>query len=476
MSKRDPYLRAKLPRSHYFISLAHGDSIRTVAVRPLTLWAAIALLPLALLWGGGATLFVAFHEDLLGAYVARQAEMQNAYEDRLAEARAELDRVASRQLLDQTSFEGKMHDLLSRQARLEQRGAIVAALASEAAQPERTAAALNLPARSPKPAGSNALGAIQALGHPLAGGPSDSVLPPGARAFAPVGPAAPLAPPSPEPARAAKPRPVDESRDQTSSVAPTVDRAAADLAAAAGNTNLDANARLGMIDYSLDRVERSQISALSEVAKAARAESSRLGEIVAHTGLSVAALTPSPVKVGVGGPLIPLAIDAAAPAFDKAAVSAARNLEAAERLRKLMPFLPIREPLVGDAGVSSPFGYRTDPFIGRPALHPGIDLVQAYGADIKATAAGKVVHAGPMGGYGNMVEVDHGNGISTRYGHMSEVLVEEGDAIKSGDILGRIGSTGRSTGPHLHYEVRVDGEPVDPERFRQAAQPRVAAQ
>ena len=141
-----------------------------------------------------------------------------------------------------------------------------------------------------------------------------------------------------------------------------------------------------------------------------------------------------------------------------------------------MPFLPIREPLVGDAGVSSPFGYRTDPFIGRPALHPGIDLVQAYGADIKATAAGKVVHAGPMGGYGNMVEVDHGNGISTRYGHMSEVLVEEGDAIKSGDILGRIGSTGRSTGPHLHYEVRVDGEPVDPERFRQAAQPRVAAQ
>jgi murein DD-endopeptidase MepM/ murein hydrolase activator NlpD len=231
-----------------------------------------------------------------------------------------------------------------------------------------------------------------------------------------------------------------------------------------------------MIDYSLDRVERSQISALSEVAKAARAESTRLGDIVARTGLSAATLAPAPVKGGVGGPLIPLDVDNAAPAFDKAAAAAARQLEAAERLRKLMPFLPIREPLVGDSGVSSPFGYRTDPFIGRPALHPGIDLVQAYGADIKATAAGKVVRAGPMGGYGNMVEIDHGNGIATRYGHMSEVLVEEGDVVKAGDVLGRIGSTGRSTGPHLHYEVRVDGEPVDPERFRQAVQPRLASQ
>ena len=89
-------------------------------------------------------------------------------------------------------------------------------------------------------------------------------------------------------------------------------------------------------------------------------------------------------------------------------------------------------------------------------------MVQSYGAEIHATAAGKVAHAGPMGGYGNMVEVDHGGGITTRYGHMSQVLVAEGDSVKPGDTLGLIGSTGRSTGPHLHYEVRIDGEPVDP--------------
>ena len=141
-----------------------------------------------------------------------------------------------------------------------------------------------------------------------------------------------------------------------------------------------------------------------------------------------------------------------------------------------MPILPVRAPLIGEAEVTSPFGYRPDPFLGRPALHPGVDLVQDYGAEIHATAAGRVVHAGPMGGYGDMVEIDHGNGLATRYGHMSEILVEEGQEVKEGAVLGRLGSTGRSTGPHLHYEVRVDGEPVDPERFLQAGAPLFAAQ
>ena len=100
---------------------------------------------------------------------------------------------------------------------------------------------------------------------------------------------------------------------------------------------------------------------------------------------------------------------------------------------RLMPFMPVREPLLGEASVSSPFGYRPDPFLGRPALHPGVDLVQAYGSEIRATAAGRVVHAGWMGGYGDMVEIDHGNGLATRYGHMSEVLVSEGDEVKAGD-------------------------------------------
>jgi murein DD-endopeptidase MepM/ murein hydrolase activator NlpD len=178
----------------------------------------------------------------------------------------------------------------------------------------------------------------------------------------------------------------------------------------------------------------------------------------------------------VGGPFIPAADDPGAPGFDKAVSSAARELSLADRLRRLMPYMPVRAPLAGEAGVSSPFGYRPDPFLGRPALHPGVDLVQSYGSEIRSTAAGRVVHAGPMGGYGNMVEIDHGNGLATRYGHMSEVLVAEGEEVKAGAVVGRIGSTGRSTGPHLHYEVRIDGEPVDPERFLQAGADMFAAQ
>jgi murein DD-endopeptidase MepM/ murein hydrolase activator NlpD len=138
--------------------------------------------------------------------------------------------------------------------------------------------------------------------------------------------------------------------------------------------------------------------------------------------------------------------------------------------------MPLRRPLFGEASVTSPFGYRADPFLGRPALHPGVDLVQEYGAPIRATGAGKVIHAGPFGGYGNMVEIDHGNGLTTRYGHMSAVLVEEGQDVKPGDELGRLGSTGRSTGPHLHYEVRQDGEPVDPTRFLHAGEGLMAAE
>jgi murein DD-endopeptidase MepM/ murein hydrolase activator NlpD len=97
-----------------------------------------------------------------------------------------------------------------------------------------------------------------------------------------------------------------------------------------------------------------------------------------------------------------------------------------------------------------------------------VDLVEEYGAPVHATAAGVVVSAGVAGGYGNMVEIDHGNGLATRYAHLSSIEVVPGQTVGFGTVLGRIGATGRATGPHLHYEVRIDGEPVDPERFLRA--------
>jgi murein DD-endopeptidase MepM/ murein hydrolase activator NlpD len=467
MPIREKFPKAQLPRSHYFFSIGRGDSLRTFALRPLTLWAIIALLPLSLLWGGGATLYLAFHDEMLGIYLTHQIEMRNAYEDRIAEARAELDRVASRQLLDQNSFEGKVHDLLLRQAQLEQRGSLVASLATQVAEHDLAMTAEIRPHPAAVKVPVAALNAIEAVSRT---GPSDSVIGAATRAFAPL--PIEIAPPV-----APKPRPVEEPRDYVSVLPKSeADHASADLAAAASNPDLDASARLGLIAYSLDRVERGQLATLGQVATVARDAVAHLSAVVAKTGLSMDNLSAHEPKGGVGGPFIPVSDDPAAPAFDTAVSRAAREIALADRLRRLMPFMPVRRPLFGEASVSSPFGYRPDPFLGRPALHPGVDLVQAFGAEIYSTAAGRVVHAGPFGGYGNMVEVDHGNGLATRYGHMSEVLVTEGQEVKAGAVLGRIGSTGRSTGPHLHYEVRVNDEPVDPERFLEAGAEMFAAQ
>jgi murein DD-endopeptidase MepM/ murein hydrolase activator NlpD len=116
--------------------------------------------------------------------------------------------------------------------------------------------------------------------------------------------------------------------------------------------------------------------------------------------------------------------------------------------------------------INNEFGFRRNPFGGRTyEFHPGMDIDGERGEIIEATAAGTVVKAGWQGGYGNMVEIDHGNGLITRYGHMSKLNVEIGDSVTRGQTIGFIGSTGRSTGPHLHYELRLNDHPINPRRF-----------
>jgi murein DD-endopeptidase MepM/ murein hydrolase activator NlpD len=118
---------------------------------------------------------------------------------------------------------------------------------------------------------------------------------------------------------------------------------------------------------------------------------------------------------------------------------------------------------------SSYYGMRTDPFTGKPEFHRGMDFAGKQGSDVVSVAAGVVTWAGKRYGYGNMVEVNHGNGHVTRYGHGLEVLVEVGDVVKQGDIIMEMGSTGRSTGPHVHFEVMKNGRHVDPAKFIRAS-------
>ena len=130
--------------------------------------------------------------------------------------------------------------------------------------------------------------------------------------------------------------------------------------------------------------------------------------------------------------------------------------------------VPSSKP-VATATYTSGYGVRSDPFRGAAAMHAGIDLAAPSGTPIYATADGMVDRAEWSGGYGNLVEIDHGKGLQTRFGHLSRILVRPGDHVTRGQVIALMGSTGRSTGSHLHYEVRIDGHAVNPVPFLQSA-------
>jgi murein DD-endopeptidase MepM/ murein hydrolase activator NlpD len=131
--------------------------------------------------------------------------------------------------------------------------------------------------------------------------------------------------------------------------------------------------------------------------------------------------------------------------------------------------IPSLMPITSVTAFSSGFGVRSDPFRGSAAMHAGVDMPGPMGTSIYATADGVVSRSEWAGGYGNLVEIDHGRGIQTRYGHLSASLVHAGERVKRGQLIARMGSTGRSTGSHLHYEVRLDGHAVNPMPFLQSA-------
>ena len=171
-------------------------------------------------------------------------------------------------------------------------------------------------------------------------------------------------------------------------------------------------------------------------------------------------------KSAQGGPLLTLATSADGsidPRFRRFGLSLAR-MDALERsVARLPQVLPASLEYI-----SSGFGFRIDPFTGAGAFHPGLDFRGPSGAPIYAAARGTISFVGQRSGYGNCVEIDHGNGLVTRYAHMSGFRTVQGKAVQPGDVIGLIGSTGRSTGPHLHFEVRINDHPVNPRPFLEA--------
>ena len=351
----------------------------------MVFWIAVGTIVIMAGWSFAAATYFAFRDDVLRTLIARQADQQFAYEDRIAELRAQIDRTTSRQLLDQEQFEQKLDDLMRRQATLEQRATALGG----AADPATT-------------------GSLRSGAKPISDAPA----------------------------------------------APRTDR----------GKQSNIGAALGRLEASLDRVDKRQSATLAQLDDRYESNARQIRGVLSQIGVKVDA------TAAVGGPFVPVKLPAESEGFERALLRVNLARADANRLNNALNTVPVRKPVTGEIDMSSPFGVRMDPFMREAAMHTGIDFRGDVGEPIHATAAGTVSIAGWTGGYGKMVEINHGGGLATRYGHMSEIDVSVGDTVRIGQVIGKLGSTGRSTGPHVHYETRVDGEPVNPQKFLDAGE------
>jgi murein DD-endopeptidase MepM/ murein hydrolase activator NlpD len=174
-------------------------------------------------------------------------------------------------------------------------------------------------------------------------------------------------------------------------------------------------------------------------------------------------------NLATGGPFLPIADDAGDSFNTNHYEALAMSVETFNRYRNIAASVPLWYP-VGKKPVSSVYGARTDPFNGKTALHSGVDFLARENTPVKPAANGTILKAGRNAGYGNMIEIEHSYGMVTRYAHLKQILVTPGERVTRDTIIGKVGSTGRSTGPHLHFEIHHDGIALDPARFMHAGQ------
>ncbi|RWK43933.1 M23 family metallopeptidase [Mesorhizobium sp.] len=400
------------------VIIARGNEIRHFTIRPwLAAFCGSALAAMAIGYLL-ATSYLVLRDDLIGATTARQARMQQAYEDRISALRAQVDRITSRQLLDQQLMETKVGELLERQTQLSLRHGRLGPLLERAesdvgSQPAAGTGASAMPDKRAEVTDAQ----------------------PQAYAVASVGasPGAGDARPFSLWSTRTDPLPSDTAADR-------------------------ADRLFVSINAALKAIESQQLTRIATLADNAYRNADAISQALEAAGLPVDG---DFGKSDAGGPLIPLD---SSMTFDSKVRELDEALDALDRLKTEARRLPLANPAPGRS-VTSPFGVRTDPLLGTAALHSGMDFRAPTGMPAKVTGPGVVVKASWNGGYGRMVEVDHGNGFATRYGHLSKIDVTVGDRLNAGDVIGKTGSSGRSTGPHLHYEIRHNGEAIDPLRF-----------
>ena len=222
-----------------------------------------------------------------------------------------------------------------------------------------------------------------------------------------------------------------------------------------------------------DTIRHEQELALAELEDTVAARSEQVRGVLRLTGVSMAALTDGGGDE-VGAPMVPqnlvsyLRDSELNPEFTERVTQVAARIEESRRLEAVAGATPLSPPVAVDYRETSGFGTRIDPFTGRLATHYGLDMAAFDRAPVVSTSPGVVAFAGRKSGYGNVVEIDHGHGFKTRYGHLRDIQVSRGERVSIGQRIGSMGSTGRSTATHLHYEVWFRGRPVDPVNFLRA--------
>jgi murein DD-endopeptidase MepM/ murein hydrolase activator NlpD len=440
-----------------------------------TLQATLAGLSLIFLgWVAFATVNVIFKDRIIAAKDHRYQQMQSAYENRVADLQLSYDELNGALVSAEDRFKSTADELQLKQNTimtfLNQKHQVDATLSGLANTGIRVGSD-----RAPAESGE-------------AAGPSDGIdnagpmtgLPPPPKVSAPAGSS--ILPVMPQPV-APQPRTAKPTKASFLDFGGAMGHLTGLLfghstqAPRALTLNFAAHPALRVLDDQTNRVARIgvqetvlMVRAQGEVAHGV----AELQSVIRHAGINPDDYARRFEGAhGMGGPDIPLQnvrIDGIADQnFSDAFLRASAVLDQLNTLMSAMRHIPLTTPVTGSQFErTSGFGARIDPFTGRYSFHPGVDFAGPWGSLISATAPGTVVFAGERGGYGNMVEIDHGFGIHTRYGHLSSILVQVGAKVPKGAPIGKLGSTGRSTGPHVHYEVWYDDVVRNPSTFIEA--------
>lgn len=435
-------------RHHYVerqIYLRSHGQVQFISLSPLTqaAFAAIALFFFG--WVAFASVNVVFKQQIIASKDQRYIKMQGAYEDRLAQLQTSYDQLNGQLVISQERFLATTRTLEEKHRQLTQ-------------------------LMSQRQSASSALDAMKkryaATLHDDAGSQGNTVL----MAVDEDPDGVDIGQTTTRPQRAA---------DAGTFVIDGAESGGLDLAGlTTGGDEPDGgrNGTVSQIEARLTRLDRAQQGFINAVEETTDRKIRELKAIIAMTDVidvkTLIKRKPNP-DAAEGGPFLGLAEGEALAgggndnAFSKQLFRVSQNLSTMADLEKSITKIPLAEPLVSYHETSG-FGPRVDPFNGKMAFHAGFDMATAYGSTVYATAPGTVIYADWKGAYGRMIEIDMGNGFHTRYGHLSEIGVKVGQKIAFRDVIGKVGSSGRSSGPHLHYEVWFDGIVRDPSRFIEA--------